>query len=63
MGVVPHAEEILAFYVGLLEIQAEVAHGAPVVRWLDLTRLGDPRQSAPMSKEDYRRPRWRFSKR
>ena len=32
----PHAEEILAFYVGLVEIQELVAGRAPVERWLAL---------------------------
>lgn len=38
MGETPHAEEILAFYVGLIEIQELVAGRAPVERWLALVR-------------------------
>lgn len=46
MGRAHHAEDILAFYVGLLEIQAVVAGATPVARWLDLVRsheTGPPR--------------------
>ncbi len=41
MGGAPHAEEILAFYVGLLEIQETVARRVPVERWLELVRSPD----------------------
>ena len=34
----PHAEEILAFYVGLVEIQERVADRVPAERWLALVR-------------------------
>ena len=34
----PHAEELLGFYVGLIEIQERVAERVPVERWLPLVR-------------------------
>ena len=37
----PHAEEILAFYVGLIEIQERVADRVPAERWLALVRSSD----------------------
>ncbi len=41
MGKAPHAEEILAFYVGLIEIQERVADRVPAERWLALVRSSD----------------------
>ncbi len=41
MGETPHAEEILAFYVGLIEIQERVADRVPAERWLALVRSSD----------------------
>jgi FdhE protein len=37
---IPHAEEILAFYVGLTEAQERVAGGVPAEDWLKLARSG-----------------------
>jgi formate dehydrogenase maturation protein FdhE len=44
----PHAEEILTFYVDLVDAQEAVAEGVPVVGWLELVRSpegGDPDDS------------------
>jgi formate dehydrogenase accessory protein FdhE len=38
LGEIPHAEEILDFYVGLTEAQERVAHSVPAVDWLELVR-------------------------
>ena len=41
MRATPHAEEILAFYVGLIEIQELVAGQAPVELWSTLVRSAE----------------------
>ena len=41
LGQVPHAEEILAFYVGLTEIQERVAARVPVTDWLERVRSSE----------------------
>ena len=41
LGQVPHAEEILAFYVGLTEIQRRVADRVSVTEWLELVRSSE----------------------
>ena len=38
---IPHAEEILTFYVGLTEVQEAVAAQVPVAEWLGLIRSHD----------------------
>ena len=42
----PHADELLGFYVGLVELQARVAEGLPVDRWAPLVQ--DPDGSAAL---------------
>ncbi len=37
----PHAEELLAFYVGMLELQARVAAGLLVDRWASVAEAGE----------------------
>ena len=41
LGQVPHAEEILAFYVGLTEIQERIADRVPVTHWSELVRSSE----------------------
>lgn len=41
LGEVEHAEELLAFYVALIELQGAVARRTPVERWYALVRAGE----------------------
>jgi formate dehydrogenase accessory protein FdhE len=41
LGEIPHAEEILDFYVGLTEAQERVAYNVPAVDWLELVRASE----------------------